>query len=122
MLALFTAHQNFHRTSPFAHLLPPGSSLLTSPFAFFSTYLEVFRLHTAHRSAETAERRKQRVDDVQKRSQYRKAHGLEGEEFGGWTARTEAEAMGPAAQVDREGLGEGERRGRAPVKKWFGIW
>jgi hypothetical protein len=56
---------------------------------------------------------------VQKRSQYRKAHGLEGEGFGGWTARTEGEAMGPAIQVGGE---EGEGRRRPPVKKWFGIW
>ncbi|KAH0543892.1 hypothetical protein FGG08_001793 [Glutinoglossum americanum] len=122
LLAIFTTHQSFSKTSPFAHLLPPASTLLSSPVKFFSTYVEVFKLHTAHQSAVTAERRKQKVEDVQKRSQYRKAHGLEGEGLGGWTAKTETEAMGPAVPLDGEGQGEGERRRRPQVKKWLGIW
>lgn len=97
-------------------------------------------MHTAHISAETAERRKQKVEDVRKRSEYRKAHGLENEGlFGGWTAKTEEESMGPAL---REGGGpppsmavvqdaspvagasvyadfDGNTK---PARKWFGIW
>jgi len=39
--------------------------------------IEVLRLHTAHVTAETMERRKHKVEDVAKRAAYRKAHGLD---------------------------------------------
>ncbi|KAI9776192.1 MAG: hypothetical protein M1839_000513 [Geoglossum umbratile] len=116
LLATFTFLTNFRNSTPFAHLLPPLSDFPTSPLSFISTYIEVFKLHTAHESARAAERRRQKVEDVQKRSQYRKAHGLDGGEgFGSWTARTEEDAIGPS------GGGE-EARKRPPVKKWLGIW
>ncbi|KAI9697181.1 MAG: hypothetical protein M1836_004745 [Candelina mexicana] len=144
-LAIYTFLTNFRLTSPFAHLLPPFSSFLSHPISFMSTWLEVYKLHTAHISAETAERRKRKVDDVVKRSEYRKAHGLDqGEGFGAWTARTEGEALGPAIGgsevkgVNVVAMGDGtvgngaekEEKGvykdfegrRRPVKKWFGIW
>lgn len=49
-------------------------------------------MHVAHTSAETAERRRKKVEDVKKRTLYRRAHGLEkeGEEqgvLGGWLGR-----------------------------------
>jgi len=70
-------------------------------------------MHTDYISAQTAERRKQKVDDVQKRSEYRKAHGLDKEGiFGGWTARTDDEVMGPGY---REGGGRPSLLGAAPV-------
>ena len=54
-------------------------------------------MHVAYVSAETADRRKQKVEDVKKRSHYRKAHGLDQGEgiFGGWTARTDEETLTP---------------------------
>lgn len=98
-------------------------------------------MHTAHISAETAERRRKKVEDVQKRSEYRKAHGMDKEEgLGGWTAREKGEEMGPALRVEGQRVGadgamgttvrvdEGETvykdwEGRKkPVKKWLGIW
>ena len=129
-------------------MLPPASSFLSHPLSFVSQYAEVYRLHTARISAETAERRKKRVEDVEKRSKYRKAHGLENDQgFGGWTAKTDSELMGPAIKlggavgepVKAEGAGqeqgvaatvgdgdpntyvdfEGRKR---PVRKWLGIW
>ncbi|KAI9820587.1 MAG: hypothetical protein M1827_004956 [Pycnora praestabilis] len=139
-LATFTFLTNFTRTTPFSHLLPPTSDLFSHPFSFIHQYIEVFKLHTAHITAETQERRKRKIDDVQKRSEYRKAHGLDKDEgFGGWTAKSEAEVMGPALVVG-EGQGEGRRGGgldgegedkgvysdwegkRKPVRKWLGIW
>ena len=106
-LAVFTFTTSFHR-SPFADMLPPGSSFFSHPIRFLGTYLEVYRLHTARISAETAERRKRKVEDVQKRSYYRKKHGLEdavdsgevvgagGGKLGGWTAKRTGEEIGPA--------------------------
>ncbi|KAL8694389.1 MAG: hypothetical protein Q9218_000955 [Villophora microphyllina] len=78
-------------------MLPAAQEFWSHPFSFITTYGHVYKLHTDHISAETAERRKNKVDDVQKRSRYRKAHGLEKEQgFGGWTAKTDAELLGPA--------------------------
>ncbi|KAL8738644.1 MAG: hypothetical protein Q9181_000590 [Wetmoreana brouardii] len=96
-LAIFVYIENFHRTTPFADMLPSAEEFWVHPFRFVATYGQVYKLHTDHVSAETAERRKKKVDDVQKRSRYRKAHGLEKEQgFGGWTAKTDAELLGPA--------------------------
>ena len=104
-------------------------------------------MHVDYTSAQTAERRRQKVEDVRKRSEFRKAHGLEDEGqgiFGGWTAKSDVEVLGP-------GMREGGDMGRlvvadaSPVaateqaredgtyvdfegnrqstrKKWLGIW
>lgn len=109
-------------------------------------------MHTARTSAETAERRKRSVEDVQKRSTYRRAHGLESEDsqgLGGWTARSDEETLGPSLQAEgpisrrpinavagepaesdlaatsgnnTEAAYAGSEGRTKPVKKWFGIW
>lgn len=109
-------------------------------------------MHTEYVSEQTAERRRQKVADVRKRSEYRKAHGIDEEGmFGGWTVKSDAEALGPAireggqpisprpgpettmelakATVENvEGKGEEDtfvdfEGNRRPLrKKWFGIW
>ena len=148
-LAVFTFVINFKRTSPFAHLLPAGNTFYSHPLDFISTWLSVYKMHTLHVSAETAERRRKGVEDVRKRALYRKAHGLDkGEGFGGWTAKGDDELLGPAIRSDGRGDGnvavasgaqgdgtvaadgrkleegvyvdfEGRKK---PVKKWLGIW
>jgi hypothetical protein len=98
-------------------------------------------MHVAYISAQTAERRRKKVEDVTKRAEYRKAHGLDQEQgFGGWTAKGDNEVMGPglraadrvvvadeaspvaeesqpalAASTDLPGT-------KKPLKKWLGIW
>ncbi|MCJ1381531.1 hypothetical protein MMC17_004642 [Xylographa soralifera] len=146
-LALFAFTTNFRRTSPYANLLPPSDAIFSHPIDFFSQYIEVYKMHTAYISAVTAERRKKKVEDVQKRAQYRKAHGLDkGEGLGQWTAKTDEEMLGPSLKTDRAvgvevGAGSGIGLGKAvdenvaqdnlyvdwegkkkPIKKWFGIW
>lgn len=106
-------------------------------------------MHVAYVSAQTAEMRKQKVEDVKKRSEYRKAHGIEESEgiLGGWTARGENYSTNPAARegdvdfskksvestIDALQSPEevSEQSGtyvdfegkQQPVKKkWFGIW
>lgn len=109
-------------------------------------------MDVARTSAETAERRKRGVEDVQKRSTYRRAHGLESEDsqgLGGWTARSDEEILGPSLKVDgpisrrpikavagEPGRGDVTAAGdnseqqayadwegrKKPVKKWLGIW
>ena len=147
-LAGFTFVANFHRTTPFTDLLPSADYFYAHPLDFLSTYLSVYRMHTAYISEETAKRRKQKVDDVQKRALYRKAHGLDKEQgLGGWTVKGEDEMMGPALATDgavgrelnpesAEAMGNGKEAHTAagegvytdfegrkrPIKKWLGIW
>jgi hypothetical protein len=111
-------------------MLPPWSQLFLHPIKFTRTCVEVLRLHTAHVTAETQERRKKKVEDVQKRSAYRKAHGLEKDEgFGGWTAKSDEQLLGPGIPLGEMEVKEGEstagqvaREKRPPVRKWLGIW
>ena len=82
-----------------------------------------------HTSVQTREKRMQRVEDAEKRRQYRVAHGLEEEPA--------AEPAGEGAAVDDQSpvarggteqgqVGDGEyvdwEGKRRPVKKWLGIW
>ncbi len=116
--------------------------------AYIGQYVEVYKLHTAHITAQTADRRRKKVEDVQKRAEYRKAHGLDKDEgFGGWMAKGAGEEIGPALVVagprPREGRateegeveqmrngGEGKPEGvyvdfegkKKPIRKWLGIW
>jgi hypothetical protein len=114
-------------------MLPPASDLFFHPIAFVQTCLEVLKLHTAAVTAETVERRQRVVDDVQKRAAYRKKHGMETGEFGGWTAKTDGESLGPAittggadgspiAAAVEGGEVEQVQRPKKPLKKWLGIW
>ncbi|PYH44864.1 uncharacterized protein BP01DRAFT_357210 [Aspergillus saccharolyticus JOP 1030-1] len=133
-LATFTFTTNFKRTSPFAHMLPSWSDLLSHPFSTVRQALAVFRMHVEHSSRQTREKRRQRVDDAEKRRQYRIAHGLEEapEEEGAAAAATTGiagEAVDDQSPVARDLAGDevqgtyvdwdGQKR---PVKKWLGIW
>ncbi|KAL9119980.1 MAG: hypothetical protein Q9187_003467 [Circinaria calcarea] len=126
------------KTKQYPHMMPPEDSI--------SQYIEVYKLHTARISEETAERRRKKVEDVQKRSHYRKAHGLDKEQgWGGWTAKKDNELLGPALRTDGAIESEVSRppssadgapravetyeavhmdlEGRKkPIKKWLGIW
>lgn len=136
---------DFLTTTPFADLLPPNSMFLPHPIAFLRRYWEVYDMHVAYTSEQTAERRRQKVADVSKRAEYRKAHGIEEEHvFGGWTAKSDAELLGPALReggdgnkgtlpvlrerrsIDKEGAEDVyvdfEGKPRPVRKKWFGIW
>jgi hypothetical protein len=121
---------NFKRNSPFADMLPSWTQLFFHPISFFRTFFEVVRLTSAHNTAETMERRKRKVEDVSKRAAYRKAHGLENDQsFGGWTAKSDEQLLGPAIPIgDVDGV-KGEEaqesvvsEGKPVKKRWLGIW
>ncbi|PYH75465.1 hypothetical protein BO82DRAFT_360010 [Aspergillus uvarum CBS 121591] len=127
-LATFTFTTNFKRSSPFAHLLPSWSGLLSHPFDTVGQALAVFRMHVEHSSQQTREKRRQRVEDAEKRRQYRIAHGLEEAPEaaeGAAAAAAAAEAVDDQSPIAREAADgtyvdwEGQKR---PVKKWLGIW
>ena len=74
------------------------------------------------------------MEDVAKRSAYRKAHGLDKKEgFGGWMAKTDAE-LADLALASGETAKEGDLaakqippaanvpKEKKPIKKWLGIW
>lgn len=115
-------------------MIPPWSQMIRHPIAFCRTWIEILRLNTARTTAETYERRTRRTEDVAKRAAYRKAHGLDKEEgFGGWTAKSDEQSLGPSIPTGAVGEAEGgdlsggppvelEPRQRRPVKKWLGIW
>lgn len=140
---------DFVHNTPFGELLPPRSMALGHPLSFLGRYWEVYRMHVDWVSQQTAERRRQKVEDVRKRSEYRKAHGMEEEGIlGGWTARRDEEVMGPGMREGGEVAAMGARGSdlsvqgggdvstvgeestyvdfdgnRQPLrKKWFGIW
>ncbi|KAJ5084060.1 hypothetical protein NUU61_008639 [Penicillium alfredii] len=135
--ASFTFITNFKASSPFAHLLPPMSGLLSHPLDTISQAFSVYRMHVQHNSMRVREQRHRRIEDAEKRRQYRVAHGLEepAEQGTGDNQSPVAEAdvnanavpatatAGSAEAKDgspREFVDwEGNRR---PVKKWLGIW
>lgn len=98
---------DFLHSTPFMDLLPPNSMFFAHPLTFMGRYIEVYQMHSEHVTAQTAEMRRQKVEDVKRRSEYRKAHGLEDgddSKFGGWTAKSDDEVLGrtPAAREGGE--------------------
>lgn len=71
--------------------------------------MSVYKLHTEYVTQQTAEHRRQKVEDVRKRSEFRKAHGLEsgeaGQGLGGWTVKSDDEVMGPGMKEGGEFAG-----------------
>lgn len=82
-----------------------------------------------HNSMRVREQRHRRIEDAEKRRQYRLAHGLE-EPTANATSAEAADDQSPIAPVVAEGPAKGEGQveyvdweGRKkPVKKWLGIW
>ncbi|KAK7753853.1 hypothetical protein SLS62_004219 [Diatrype stigma] len=111
-LTIYTFAANFQAKSPFADLIPPLSELWRHPVQYAGVCVDVLRMHEEHESIATAERRRRRVDDVAKRNEYRKAHGLEPTQ--GWwggsspiQSRHEEQPDAPAAAAADGGSGNG---------------
>lgn len=135
--------QEFYRTSTVAHLIPPKDTFFSNPISYIAQCFRVYRLHTEQITIQTDERRRKKLEDVEKRRLYRQAHGMgtmgldsifsrktqvssseasssEAEETNPIhddnlvSAVSPGEAPGQPTYVDWEGK-------RKPVKKWFGI-
>ncbi|KAI2631712.1 hypothetical protein GGS21DRAFT_522808 [Xylaria nigripes] len=76
-LTVYTFVANFRNNSPFADLLPPISEFPRHPFQYIGTFIHVVRMQEENSSSLTAEKRRRKIEDVTKREEYRKAHGLE---------------------------------------------
>lgn len=57
-------------------MLPAKGDFLSHPIDSLQHLGHVIRLHEAHKSAEISAKRQRAIDDVAKRTMYRKAHGL----------------------------------------------
>lgn len=91
----------------------------------------MYRMHVQHNSLETRQKRQRRVEDAEKRRQYRVAHGLEEPSAEDKEGESAAADGGEVVGVDEQSPvaveeqaqefvdWEGKRR---PVKKWLGIW
>lgn len=136
-LAGYSFLLSFKQSTKFADMLPSASDMIMHPIQSTRACLEVLRLHQIQISEETAERRRRRVEDVKKRSDYRKTHGLETEAFGGWTEKTDTEVLGPAIKLGTDNAGPSGggvesqqttvepapvQMERRQIKKWLGIW
>ncbi|GAB7364377.1 hypothetical protein MBLNU230_g4920t1 [Neophaeotheca triangularis] len=86
-LVLGTWFLDFLHNTPFKDQLPPNSMFWAHPFQFAGRYMQVYDLHVAWTSEQTAAMRKQKVEDAGKRREYRKAHGLEEEGSKGFLGR-----------------------------------
>lgn len=84
-------------------MLPTTTDYWQHPIISLRTTYEVWKLTALHNSALTGEKRKKKVDDVVKRSEYRKAHGLEQQGgFGNWTVKDSPEAPPSEPNQKRE--------------------
>lgn len=75
-----------------------------------------------HNSMRVREQRHRRIEDAEKRRQYRVAHGMEEP-----SEKDQAKVVDDQSPVAAEaGAAEGEfvdwEGKKKPVKKWFGIW
>ncbi|KAI0878474.1 hypothetical protein GGS24DRAFT_443050 [Hypoxylon argillaceum] len=80
-LALYTFAANFQANSPYADLIPPIGEFPRHPFQYIGVCFDVFRMNELYESEQASEKRRRKVEDVTKRNEYRKAHGL-GPEIG----------------------------------------
>ncbi|KAG6991331.1 hypothetical protein G7Y79_00053g088140 [Physcia stellaris] len=142
-LAATAWKQSFYHTCKFTHLLPPGSYFWSHPIDFISQWSMVYKMHVEQRSQVVAEMRQKRLDDIEKRNAYRKAHGIKdpqgvwgfGRRLEYYDSKEDVEkAVGEVARAEDASpvtaepaaVGKGEyldfEGKRKPLKKWFGIW
>lgn len=148
-LAFYTMIQEFYRTSTVAHLIPPKDIFFSNPISYIAQCFKVYRLHTEQITIQTDERRRKKLEDVEKRRLYRQAHGMgtmgldsifsrntqvsSTEASSSEASSSEAEETKPIPDdnlVSGSAVSPGEARQptyvdwegkQKPVKKWFGI-
>ena len=136
-LAFYVFITDFVDKTSLKQLLPTRDDWKLHPIKSFKRFWSVYKLHVEQTSAETAERRTQQMDDVEKRRQYRRAHGIEERKlpFGLGAVTTEERSQvtqevveesptassQPMAQDGTDSYVDFEGRKR-PIKKWLGIW
>lgn len=144
-LAFYTMIQEFYRTSSVAHLIPSKDTFFSNPISYIAQCFKVYKLHTEQITIQTDERRRKKLEDVEKRRLYRQAHGIgtmgldsifsrKSQASSSEVSSSEAEETNPIHDdklVGESAVSAGEAPGqptyvdwegkRKPVKKWFGI-
>lgn len=116
------------------------------PFSATSQFLTVYKLHTAHESEKVAEQRRKKLEDVQKRKEFMRAHGIEpGFLTGTWMDRfgtvegdgarqamkattseaqvyDQADPQSPVAIKDHSNAAVSALSQPQKPKRWLGIW
>lgn len=98
-LAIYTMVLNFKSTTPFADFLPEREDLLRHPIQSTRMIIDVVKMTEAHKTQRIQEKRKRAIEDVAKRAEYRKAHGLP-EEMGLFNMKRATINMGDEKPAD----------------------
>lgn len=146
-LAVYTMIQEFYRTSAVAHLIPHRDTFFSNPISYIAQCFKVYKLHTEQITIQTDERRRKKLEDVEKRRLYRQTHGmgtigLDSIFMKKNTQISSSEAPSSEAEetipihddnlVGQSAVSPAQASGQStyvdwegkqkPVKKWFGIW
>ena len=104
VLAGWAWGMSFLQTTIYRDQLPSWSDLFTRPFSSVIQFVQVYKLHVAHESEVVAQKRRRKLEDVEKRKEFLREHGVEpGFLTGSW--------------MDRFGTVEGDRAKELEVAK-----
>ena len=70
---------DFHSKNKYKELVPPGSLFWSHPFQYISQYAQVYKMHKQAETAENLMKKQRKQDEVRKRREYMRAHGIEHE-------------------------------------------
>jgi hypothetical protein len=101
---------DFMSKTIYTDLVPSKKDFFRHPWESSGRFIEVYKMHMAHTSQIAEQQRLKKMEDVEKRKQFRLERIREAE------ARGEEYVEDPRYYVDENGV----RRRR--VKRWFGIW
>lgn len=108
---------SFLHTTIYRDKLPEWSDLLSHPFHTVSQFGAVYKLHVAHESEKTAQKRRLKMEDAQKRKEFLREHGVEpGFLTGSWMDKF-GTVEGDKWRAEREGrkFEEQSNDGQSPV-------
>lgn len=112
--------------------MPSRNDFLWHPLDSIAHTFQLVKVSTYENSVKVDAKRKDNVNDIQKRNTYRKAHGIEDKQgLGPWMPVEEKlrlyESQPAGAKIEAQhgkdfpAVTEFEAKKR-PVKKWLGIW
>ncbi len=112
--------QEQHR--PTAHMVPSAADFAYHPLRSTRELLHVLRLTEIDRAAKVEEKRQRKIDDVAKRTMFRKAHGLETQGYGGLVHKPDEEGVGPTPPVRNPGYDSAAPEQTREKKRFMGLF
>ena len=112
--------------------MPSRNEFLRHPVDSIAHTFQLVKVSTYENSVKVDAKRKNNVNDIQKRNTYRKAHGIEDKQgLGPWMPVEEklrlyegqpsGAMLEPQDRKNSEAVADFEGK-KEPVKKWLGIW